>query len=232
MPRRRPPGQIDRILDAAEETFSRVGLERATMASIAQTASLSAPTLYHYFENKDALFRWTLRRASRPYETIPEDAPLPALDPSEFEQLREWLWSGTYPPTDPKRVLAEEPVMSPVEELRALLFSLYDRTWETRRVVNLLEASIVTTPQQWDKWFAQYASRTVDDWASYFRARPSLLPPGEDPGEAAVFVLSSCVYFARRRLRRIEPNHDDESYRAAIVDLLVNSLGRKARRSA
>jgi len=232
MPRRRPPGQIDRILDAAEETFSRVGLERATMASIAQSAGLSAPTLYHYFESKDALFRWTLRRASRPYETIPEVAPLPALDPSELEQLREWLWRGTFAPRDLRRVIEEEPVMSPVEELRALLFGLYDRTWETRRVVNLLEASIVTTPQQWDTWFAEYASRTVDDWAAYFRARPALLPPGEDAGEAAVFVMSCCVYFARRRLRRIEPNRDDESYRAAIVDLLVNCLDRKARRSA
>lgn len=202
------------------------------MTTIAEAAGLSTATLYYYFENKDALFRWTLRRASRPFEPVPEEAPLPSLDPVESIQLLEWLGRKAHTDGGLRRALEGDPTKPAVEELRSLLFGLYDATWNTRRVVNLLEASVVTTPQQWTRWYADYSASTVDEWAAYFRARPSLLPSGEDPGEAAVFVVSSCVYFARRRLRRIEPNEDDESYRAAIVALLVNSFSRKARRNA
>jgi AcrR family transcriptional regulator len=232
MPRPRRPGQLGRILDAAEETFSRVGLQRATMSTIAEAAGLSAATLYHYFENKDALYRWTLRRAVRPHDPLPEVAPLPSLDATESDQLLEWLWRTADTASALRNVLEQESTEPPAEELRSQLINLYDRTWETRRVVNLLEARVVTTPQQWNKWYAEYSSRAVEDWANFFRARPSLLPVGEDPAEAAVFVLSSCTYFARKRLRRIEPNEDDHAYRAAIVNLLVNSLSRKVQRSA
>jgi len=44
------------ILAAAREVFLERGYTRATMDDVARAAEFSKPTLYQYFENKDALF--------------------------------------------------------------------------------------------------------------------------------------------------------------------------------
>jgi AcrR family transcriptional regulator len=44
------------ILAAARQVFLEHGYARATMDDVARTADFSKPTLYQYFENKDALF--------------------------------------------------------------------------------------------------------------------------------------------------------------------------------
>jgi AcrR family transcriptional regulator len=46
----------DRILDAAESLFARVGLRSATMEAIAAASSISKATLYAYFPDKMAVF--------------------------------------------------------------------------------------------------------------------------------------------------------------------------------
>ena len=45
-----------RILDAAKKIFCETGYSGATMDAVAVEARLSKPTLYHYFESKEALF--------------------------------------------------------------------------------------------------------------------------------------------------------------------------------
>jgi AcrR family transcriptional regulator len=46
----------DRILDAAESLFAKVGLRSATMEAIAAAGSVSKATLYAYFPDKMAVF--------------------------------------------------------------------------------------------------------------------------------------------------------------------------------
>jgi AcrR family transcriptional regulator len=47
----------DRVLEAAVQLFARYGLERTTLADIAQRAHLSKATLYHHFpEGKASIF--------------------------------------------------------------------------------------------------------------------------------------------------------------------------------
>lgn len=46
----------DRILDAAESLFAKVGLRSATMEAIASAGSVSKATLYAYFPDKMAVF--------------------------------------------------------------------------------------------------------------------------------------------------------------------------------
>jgi len=43
------------IIDGAARAFARKGFEAATMADIAGESGYSAPTLYNYFENKEAI---------------------------------------------------------------------------------------------------------------------------------------------------------------------------------
>lgn len=60
-----------RLLDAGLAVFAAEGFSAATMDAIAARAGLTKPTLYQYFESKDALFRAVLLR--------PRDEMLTAL---------------------------------------------------------------------------------------------------------------------------------------------------------
>lgn len=54
--------QCNRILDAAERCFIRHGFHAASMASIAETAGMSAGLIYRYFENKRAIILAIIER--------------------------------------------------------------------------------------------------------------------------------------------------------------------------
>lgn len=50
-----------RLLDAALSVFSRLGYSGTSMDAVADAAGLSKPTLYHYFDNKETLFKAMMR---------------------------------------------------------------------------------------------------------------------------------------------------------------------------
>jgi AcrR family transcriptional regulator len=50
------------IVRAATTVFGKVGYHRARMADIAAEAGVAAGTLYNYFDSKDAIFQYILRR--------------------------------------------------------------------------------------------------------------------------------------------------------------------------
>jgi AcrR family transcriptional regulator len=52
----------DTILDAAEELFSRQGFAATTIKQIGTSAGVNSALLYYYFDDKEALYRATLRR--------------------------------------------------------------------------------------------------------------------------------------------------------------------------
>src|SRR5688500_8637965 len=52
----------DLILDAAERLFATKGFAAATIKQIAATAGVNSALLYYYFENKETLYRETIRR--------------------------------------------------------------------------------------------------------------------------------------------------------------------------
>ena len=56
----------NQILDAAMETFSKVGFHKARMADIAETSGLSKGSLYWYFENKNDLIINLLAKVFEP----------------------------------------------------------------------------------------------------------------------------------------------------------------------
>lgn len=62
------PPQADaarqRLLDAAARLIARDGLAAATVASVAAEAGVSRPTVYRYFDDRDALVNATLRVAA------------------------------------------------------------------------------------------------------------------------------------------------------------------------
>lgn len=82
--------RIPQILDAAAMTFSRNGIDGASMNQIALAAEVSKATLYHYFQNKEALVEALVRRL------FEQDQP-------EIERLRQ----RQQPATERLRAYAE-----------------------------------------------------------------------------------------------------------------------------
>ncbi|TDD71426.1 TetR/AcrR family transcriptional regulator [Actinomadura darangshiensis] len=62
-----PDESISRILDAAYEQFSRMGIQRSTMEDVARRAGVSRITVYRRFATKDALVEQVVRREFRRY---------------------------------------------------------------------------------------------------------------------------------------------------------------------
>ncbi|MFO0691053.1 MAG: TetR family transcriptional regulator [Myxococcota bacterium] len=56
----------DRILDVAERLFAQKGLAGTAVRDIARAAGLTAPSLYNYFEGKQALYEAVIARGVQP----------------------------------------------------------------------------------------------------------------------------------------------------------------------
>lgn len=56
----------DRILDVAEQLFAQKGLAGTAVRDIARAAGLTAPSLYNYFEGKQALYEAVIARGMQP----------------------------------------------------------------------------------------------------------------------------------------------------------------------
>ena len=69
----------DRILSAALKVFSKTGYANASMDDIATAAGLTKPTLYSYFQGKEALFQAIM--------TAPRDVMMMAFETDEKQEL-------------------------------------------------------------------------------------------------------------------------------------------------
>lgn len=69
------------ILAAAERVFARTGFSGATMAAIADEASLPKPNLHYYFGSKQALYLAVLQRTLHDW-LVPMDGLVPEADPA------------------------------------------------------------------------------------------------------------------------------------------------------
>ncbi|MBW4646835.1 MAG: TetR/AcrR family transcriptional regulator [Goleter apudmare HA4340-LM2] len=58
------------ILDAAEQEFSRHGLNGARMNAIAERAQVTTAALHYYFENKESLYKAVLQRPVNEVQTL------------------------------------------------------------------------------------------------------------------------------------------------------------------
>lgn len=81
------PNRREQILEAAFEEFAAKGFKGATIKSIAETAKVQSPALiYHYFPDKEALFREILESEAleAPFmQLVSGPAPVMDLPPEE-----------------------------------------------------------------------------------------------------------------------------------------------------
>lgn len=88
----RTEAQRSRILDAAQKCFAGAGFHAATMATIAETAGISAGLAYRYFPSKDAIVLAIIERQLRVRReriaALPDAADLVARLVEAYGELR------------------------------------------------------------------------------------------------------------------------------------------------
>lgn len=229
VPRPRPPGQLERLLDAAGRVFAGKGLRRARMSEIADAAGVAPGTLYHYFENKEALFYYVLERGTGAGEAvIPEPLPVPDPGRERLGKLLESRAAGARRLPSLDRALERGRVEDAAAELGEVVEELYDRIERGRKAANVIEASTLDQPELSEIWFGGVRRDLINRLSQYIERLAGLghFRAQRDPKVAARFVLETCVYFARKRHGDPQPEDlaDSASVRATVIDLIVHSL--------
>lgn len=87
----RAEAQRERILAAAQKCFIENGFHAASMASIADTAGMSAGLMYRYFENKSAIVLAIIERQLRDaHESLSREGPASDLAADLLALFRGW----------------------------------------------------------------------------------------------------------------------------------------------
>lgn len=77
------PSTRDRILDAAEEAFARVGYEAASLSAIADQVGIRTPSLYKHFPSKHEMYTDVLERLLAPHVETMHALLVRPKDPAE-----------------------------------------------------------------------------------------------------------------------------------------------------
>lgn len=201
MPRRKTPGRLDSIADAATEIFINEGFAKARITEIARLAKVGPGTVYLYAEGKAALFDLALRRSledpkiwelALPHPTprhgeIADHAWRCIQNAAHFPRL--WLASDSSPPPDPREELA-----GILQELAAWLFRY-------RKGIKLIERSATEWPDLSRMFYRRFWRGGVRRIADYLERRMAegVLVPRGDALVAAHVVVETLGWMAVHR---------------------------------
>ncbi len=201
MPRKRAPGRLDRIADAATDTFIQHGFSRAKITAIAEVARVGPGTVYLYAESKDALFDLAVRRSLEDPTIwalpLPHPAPAPGevadhawrclQNAAQFPRL--WLAIDSSPPADIR------------DEVGGILQELGTWLERYRRGIKLIERSATDWPDVTQVFFRRFWRGGVRRIADYFgrRMREGALGPLGEPLVVAHFVVETLSWMSIHR---------------------------------
>ncbi len=79
------PGDVqERLLDAAEASFSQFGLGKTTMEDVARNGGMSRATVYRYFKNRDDLLLAVVVREALATAEVIKERLAPIENPGEY----------------------------------------------------------------------------------------------------------------------------------------------------
>ena len=228
MARKRPPDQIDNLLDAAETVYAGYGHGAAHVSAVAEEAGVGLGTLYHYFTGKEALLRWAIMRRLHPGAPLPDALPIDSPSGTLDEQLLPFTNIADRFPllhlTDRERDVSADPRAKVV----AAVSELYLGIEQGRQIVGLVEAATIDDDRWATFWFDDFVERLVDAWASFVvGVRDAAgLDAVEHPELVGRFVITTVTYFARIRHteRSSRPYPDDATVQAAVTDMIVGAV--------
>jgi len=201
MPRIRPHDRIDKIADAATETFILKGYSLAKVAEVATRANVGPGTIYLYVAGKEALYDLALRRALHDPTvwslTLPHPAPVPGAvadaawrclqNAAHFPQL--WLALESGPPEDI------------ASEVRGILLELYQWLYRYRRAIELIEQTGADWPDVAQVFYRRFWRGGIRRVADYLdrRMNEGRLPARGPALAAALLVVQTLTWMAVRR---------------------------------
>ncbi len=231
MPRKRSPGRIDRIADAATETFIRNGFTQAKVTAIADSARVGPGTIYLYAESKEALYDLALRRALEDPAIWDLKLPHPAPRPGE---IADHAWRCLQNAAQfPRLWLAIDSSPPPPGEVRAELEGILHElgTWlhRYRRGIKLIERTAPDWPEVAQVFYRRFWRGGVRRVADYLarRVRERALAPGGDPLVRAHLLTETLAWMSVHRYWSDEAAAlPDEPVAAAGYSLLLDGLAR------
>jgi AcrR family transcriptional regulator len=201
MARIRPHDRIDKIADAATETFIRNGYTPAKITQIAERARVGPGTIYLYAAGKEALYDLALRRAMEDPTvwslTLPHPQPAPGAvadalwrcleNAAHFPQL--WLAAESPPPAD---VTAE---------VEGIVLELYRWLHRYRRAIELVQRSAGDWPDVAQVFYRRFWRGGVHRVAEYLarRTREGAIPARGEGLAPAHLVVESLTWMAVHR---------------------------------
>ncbi len=204
--------------------FIEKGYRRALMTDVGARLELSHALLYRYVESKEALFELALRYAVDPDSMSGIEVPLPTPPPGQtLEILKGWgRGSASFPVLS--GALASPPPTDVAGELAAVVEERYLFMERNRRLLALIESSVLDIPDLYAFYITKGRRRQVRQLADYLESRMAsgALRRVSDVDVATRFIVESVAWFAWHRKADPDPSPmDDAQARQTVVELLV-----------
>lgn len=227
MPRRRFPGRLDGITEAAIEIFTRHGFTKAKISAVADLARVGPGTIYLYAGSKEALFDLALRRALEDPEIWRID--LPHRTPSRGE-IADHVWRCLQNAAQfPRLWLAidSRPPRHIREEVGGILQELGDWLHRYRRAIKLIERSASDWPDLSQVFYRRFWRGGVRRIAEYLarRAGEGVLPADRDPlVEAHVLVEALSWAAVHRHWAEDSTALDERQVETTVRPMLLDAI--------
>ncbi len=204
----------------------RDGVGGASISAIARQAGVSVGSVYHYFEDKQALVDWVVIGCLRPQLDLPEDLP---LGPPPLTITEAVAGYQNLAPVLPKlHEACGRPLRGSLEnELRVVVGEYCDLSRRTDRVQTMVEVCSAEIEELRRAWYLDYRRVLVAAYERYLRRRidEGALAALDNPTFAARWILDTTVLFLR--LRRLDYYPDElptEDLGAHLVEMIVGGL--------
>jgi len=221
--------QMIKIIDAATEWFmSYGGYFAARMDKIAQSAGLTPGALYTYFESKEALFDFVLRKNI--LDLTPEQWPeTPVATPppnSTLEFLKNEILNTDFL-TSLTGALEADDCPDPKNELEHIVREFFDIREKYRIVIIILYMSAPDWPELNEVWQSAIATRSRSLLRRYIEKRISqqLFNPVPDT-EYAMAAVEGLVHLFTINRNYLLPDleFDEAIARDTVIQTVVNFL--------
>ena len=230
MPRRTPPGRLQDVASAACRVFIAKGYRRALLTDVAKDLGLSHGILYHYVENKQALFELALVYATDPAALTALAVPLPA--PPEGRALqRAKAWAADQATFPVLGAAAGDSAGDPATELAGIIDECYAFIEGNQRMLALIAGSALDYPELRDFFINELRAPYIAQLTGYLRCRMAagMLRPARDAAVAARFIIESIAWFGWHR--KGDPGPEvitDEQARLTVRELLLAAFAPAA----
>lgn len=233
MVRTKSPARLQRILDAAAESFLEIGYRRALLGDIANRARVSVGTVYLYAESKEALFELVLRRAFG--DDHPDLAAMP-FGGSAGDDLIAWVWGrfediSRFPLLE--AAAARSRPADPLGEMEGVLREIW--SWMSRhwQAIEIIERCARDWPELQLLFYKQFRRRV-------FGLAITLVSRRMDEGvfrryaDAATLVrvmAESIAFFAmHRHVRPDSADLDEDVCRETVIAMALAGLAVEPQR--